>query len=163
MTADLAEIRQDIIGGRCPVLMDAADAAIALDRSAHSVREDFDNMVMAGDRWLVRAAEVRDILVAMQPKPKAPAPRLCLSCEEPLQLRQRRFCSTRCSELTPTGRARLREAKALQAAAENPRETAGVSIPPLPETGRPLMGAMGALSQAPDALNIAVAGGQHAA
>jgi len=117
--SELGELRRQIIARTVPVLMDAADVAVALDISEHAVWERFDNMVMAGDRCLVRAEEVRAAVLAMRPKP---APKivvaLCLSCGDALPPGTRRFCSPRCARLTPSGRARLLAERAQRRAAE---------------------------------------------
>jgi hypothetical protein len=122
---DLGELRRQVRNRAVPVLMDAADAAVVLDISVHAVLERFDNMVMAGDRYLVRAEEVRGALPAPVSRPVAAL--ACLSCGEPLPTGARRFCSPRCARLTPSGRARLLEGKGANAGSENPRQTAVIS------------------------------------
>jgi hypothetical protein len=106
---ELAAIRSDIIEGRCPVLLDLADAALALDLSPKTVEAQFDNMVMApgrdGDRCLIRAAEVRVVLLANRPKSAPVVERVCKSCGDPLPAGARRFCSPLCARMTPTARA----------------------------------------------------------
>lgn len=122
---ELRELRRDIVDGQCPVLLDAAEVAVVLDTSERAVWERFDNLVMAGDRCLIRAAEVRPLLVAMRPAaPIRPPQRRCLVCDDALKPGQRKFCCTVHAEMSLTARVRYREQKL---ASENPRVSAGVS------------------------------------
>lgn len=84
-------------------------------------------MVMGGDRCLMRAAEVRPLLLAMRPK-EAPKPeRLCFVCDVPLEPGLRRFCSKAHERMSLSARARYREEMSLK----NARISAGVSDPSL--------------------------------
>src|SRR5438094_8856756 len=106
--AELADIRQSFIEFKVPVLLDAAEAAIPLDLTEQQVRNRFDNYVMVGERYLVRTVEIRLALLAMKPKSVAPrTERVCRSCRAPLPAGKSRFCSPRCSRMTPTARAAL--------------------------------------------------------
>jgi hypothetical protein len=111
MNGDLSEIRGAVLAGRVPVMLDAADVAHALDISEAAVRSRFDDWSVCGDRYMVRAAEVRSALLAMKSAEPTPvAARTCLSCRRPLPVgarRSQRFCSKRCSEMTLTARAAL--------------------------------------------------------
>jgi hypothetical protein len=124
--AELGQLRRSIIEGTCPVLLDAFDVAVALDISERAAVDRFDNMVMAGDRWLIRAAEVRPLLLAMRPVPEPPKPeRRCYVCDVELQPGQRRFCSPAHAAMTLNARARYRE----KMASKNSRVSLGFSDP----------------------------------
>lgn len=123
---ELRELRRVILWNQCPVLLDAAEVAVVLDISERAVWERFDNLVMAGDRCLVRAAEVRPLL-----RPKrltvAHPQRRCLVCDKPVQ---RKFCCTAHERMSLTARVRYREQKLAE---ENARFSAGVSDPRVAE------------------------------
>jgi hypothetical protein len=122
---DLSEIRGAVLAQRVPVMLDAADVALALDISEAAVRNRFDDWSVCGDRYMVRAAEVRSALLAMKPaEPVLVAARACRSCRGPLPIgarRSQRFCSKRCSEMTLTARAALPQ--------NSPPEKSSVSAP----------------------------------
>jgi hypothetical protein len=131
--AELGQLRRSIIEGTCPVLLDAFDVAVALDISERAVLDRFDNMIVAGDRWLIRAADVRRLLLAMRLKPEPPKPeRRCSVCDLDLQPGQRRFCCPAHAAMTLNARARYREEMAFK----NPRVSLGFSTPLFAETAQ---------------------------
>jgi endogenous inhibitor of DNA gyrase (YacG/DUF329 family) len=150
MNGELSQIRRAILDHEVPVMLDVEEAAIALDMSVTAARNRFADWSVCGDRYMVRAAEVRAALRAMRPAkaPPAAAVRPCLSCRGPLPVgsrRSRRFCSKRCSEMTLTARAAL----ASKSASENSRVSAGIDGPPSARTGKTLGGSVGGYPNLP--------------
>src|SRR5262249_62283070 len=82
MNGDLSQIRRAVLGHEVPVMLDVEEAAIALDMSVTAARNRFADWSVCGDRYMVRAAEVRAALRAMKPSGKIfrMVERACPSC-----------------------------------------------------------------------------------
>jgi hypothetical protein len=157
--SDLADLRRGFIDGSVPILVEASEAAVVLDISERAVWERYDNAIVARgsrpadlDRHLVRSSQVKLALLAMkrpfQTAKPAPA-KVCLSCGDPLPAgarRSTRFCSKRCSGMTPSARASLREKRAL----ENPAFSLALDAPHSAKAGVVMAGTTwGALPATP--------------
>src|SRR5215813_4777128 len=139
MNGDLSQIRRAVLGHEVPVMLDVEEAANALDMSVTAARNRFADWSVCGDRYMVRAAEVRAALRAMKPSGKIfrMVERACRSCRGPLPAgarRSQRFCSKRCKDMPPNARAALLQKQA----SENPRDSLPLYGLPSARTGKPL-------------------------